>query len=1352
MANRWPPDNRYPRDRSPPPRGPRNSYDNGRGPGSFVPRGRGFGGRGDFARQDREPPRDQRDPSPPSWSQDRNRTWRDRDYDRTPVRRPSPSRSRLPQSDPRDNNDRYVPDRNLGLGRGRRNSREDTFQSPQAAPFRDNGPSTFRGRGTFPRGRGRGDFEFRGRVRPSFGDDRETARARSRSPRDDRWERDSNRDGREFDRRDDRRPNWREEDRPADRNDRDREPDRFRRDPLPTNDSRRVSAPTSRSETPQSGQTGPAYPPPSIRQVQEQGRDDSIQRRASTHTAPTFARDPRVDNIKPDLLASRVEASSRKYGSGASSPMVVPQVPAFGWPGSKVWRAPVEGKPPAPPVAQPKAVSEVKPLSERKVLVETRMQPDPKPQPSQVPAVVPPRATSPAAPSRQAPNAPTAPKADLERQPPPLRMPDSARMPPTAPRAERTAENASRAPRPPPPPPPPPSFVLGRPVESPVSLQISQGNSNQQPLQEISKTSPGVISQLLRSPPTQPKQFGSIPATTQPPLRNDVYQPTAVPPTAPSGSAATSPTTTTPFSPPLGPRLGSSFSAPTGLGVNVPTGPRAERATPQVSNRLPVGLAQIPSMHGPSTRQWNRPSPIMGQTFKTGSMVPAKRDAQGEEKERFSTRRSFDYGVKVEEATTLDGAKLPTRSPANSSVRSPLLTFSSKQSPAVGVGHIPNPPSPFQKEDSLPPPALSQKDTFRPPAVSATVISAALEDLVDDEDAMLLDDVDLEKQDADFQKRKAELEAQKIDLSSRRLRGASPLETLAYLGRMMLDDIPLEALRAEPAAKQQLLTPKAEESDNVEIADVLTATAHSTPSIGSPELASLPFLAQAPLTPLSELDVIQEHFSHHELFRSTVAAAMVKMADEENKHEGTLREEYATFYRPWKKHCDEIYEEKDLEKGRDERDQIAAITQPVPPVIEAPSTPAAIVEGRRGRGGNNTEYDLQKVLQESMLTATIENANREKEALGSKPDFDREAVIPDLLTEEEQISSIFRDTSRLKTPDHALKFFQLAPSKDDFTADEHRTLVLAYQTNPKQFGFIARTLPGRNYKECLNHYYATKWSGEYKPPPGKRKNKGRVNKRGYPVSGRPKANALLSNRTDIYDQEDYANAAVAVTDTGRPRRAAAPYAREKESDESGNQAPPLARRGAKADAAEPGSEKPVRKPKGPPREKSARKVKTIPAPVSRQLSMSPEKTEPEPKPQVLETTPAPALLSVEMDAVNGLAAMQSGQPFPVMVEMHQNIQNDFESPNQQAITLQGLETPEVAKGGLPPKMLGTASSYWSKQEMRDFPRYLNHFGTDWQAIAQEMGTKTHTMVCTPHPARPWPTMPGFWSHGCLCMM
>lgn len=57
------------------------------------------------------------------------------------------------------------------------------------------------------------------------------------------------------------------------------------------------------------------------------------------------------------------------------------------------------------------------------------------------------------------------------------------------------------------------------------------------------------------------------------------------------------------------------------------------------------------------------------------------------------------------------------------------------------------------------------------------------------------------------------------------------------------------------------------------------------------------------------------------------------------------------------------------------------------------------------------------------------------------------------------------------------------------------------------------------------------------------------------------------------------------------------------------------------------------------------------------------------------------------------------------------------------------EPPEPV-GRATPSTANAASSYWSVAEINNFPELLRSFGTDWQAIAEHMTTKTAIMVST----------------------
>ncbi|KAJ5919523.1 hypothetical protein N7454_009358 [Penicillium verhagenii] len=224
MSSRFPPSSGYnSRDRSPhrfgdrrPPAGPRGPDDGsapfGREPpsgpralralgdtprGNHFGRGRGYG-RGEFRDRDRDPRdrdrdrefRDSRDAPP--FRRDLDREWvrRDRDFDPRDNRIGfGRGRSRSPTRDFRDV--REPPGRDFDLVRIRRNSRDSILSASSGGP---DGPPSNSGhpRGGSMRGRGRGDWDGgRGRGRPSFFDDREQFRRRSRSR--DTW-RDRGRD------------------------------------------------------------------------------------------------------------------------------------------------------------------------------------------------------------------------------------------------------------------------------------------------------------------------------------------------------------------------------------------------------------------------------------------------------------------------------------------------------------------------------------------------------------------------------------------------------------------------------------------------------------------------------------------------------------------------------------------------------------------------------------------------------------------------------------------------------------------------------------------------------------------------------------------------------------------------------------------------------------------------------------------------------------------------------------------------------------------------------------------------------------------------------------------------------
>lgn len=340
-----------------------------------------------------------------------------------------------------------------------------------------------------------------------------------------------------------------------------------------------------------------------------------------------------------------------------------------------------------------------------------------------------------------------------------------------------------------------------------------------------------------------------------------------------------------------------------------------------------------------------------------------------------------------------------------------------------------------------------------------------------------------------------------------------------------------------------------------------------------------------------------------------------------------------------------------------------------------------------------------------------------------------------MLTEQESLACLFDDKNRLVRPNTALEALTFVPKRDDFTPEEHDKFVDQYILNPKKWGAIAEMIPGRNYQDCVQHYYLTKRTCLYKEKERAflRIKKGRRGPRG------PQGRAKSSNLIPLYDgNTEMDQASTAVTETGRPKRTAAPvFGATSDVEGSTPAVTPMRRNAAAAKAdinGEPSAEKPKRRGGGALREKGARKGKAV----------------------LLAAAPGPSPQKDERDSIRGksrepkfemeqgpedlegaqlLAGLHNGQisaipvSQPAAIETWMNRQSlpmnttmpGAQKPQQPS--LEPLPQPQQQRSSQPP-----TSSYWSVPEHSDFQKFLGYFGTNWQAIADMMKTKSVTMV------------------------
>ncbi|KAK4501340.1 hypothetical protein PRZ48_007148 [Zasmidium cellare] len=1277
-----------PRNASDAPRGPRSQFDGPptRGP---PPGGLGSGGA----------PRTLRDAPPLGTTERRPPSFRERDYPDRRERSPPPRERSPPRKfpEPRD-----FPPRDLDVRSARRASRDGP---PSAGSnYSDNPPlSSFQRGGFGGRGRGRGDFFDRGSTRGGRRpiDDRGDLFRRERSP-PPRFGRDLSRDSRDAERRDERRFERREDERRPEwldrERERERELDRSRRDPPVSRLESRISTesvPTS--ATHQSAQPLPINPE-RLAILESEGADTSIRRPSSASiTAPKRETPAQT----PAYLNGRADATANRYGSrGSSPPTQAPPVPAFSF---SV----------APSAAAHQAGPSRKASNEGRSLSVT----------DERPAVEEPK---PALDDKAAPpvNAPTAPKAA-----PSAPKAHHASPPPTAPRGPRALEIESTIP-------------ASNRLQGVRSLENLAGRNNQavsqsttvppsplatrQSLPHLTSPHPPAIPRHADlSAPTGPKAVRTSsahanvsprPAFASPRSDAGVFQhPGGIqrgqtpPPSAPSGPRNRS------FS--VSPKVQASAIPPTApKAARAPYPPRGGERTMPPQGRRPERHAAMPSFPPQSAqynRQWVRPgAPGYGEKF--GSAVPAKRDSNGEEKDKQqsgppessaeSNLGPSDVRPKLEDH---DGVASSSLNEDRMDIDEPIRRKSNHNE---SQGH-------------------SARQSFFGKTVEKSedeIASSSEDDLSEDEDETLLE--------AKHARKERQLKEQMVDLGERQYRATSPLESIARLARLTTKDLERIAAQREddmevdddatdaplpvPAVVHtsesddgpDIPTPQGDEAagtsarDRKDEVEVIPRIRRPTP-----EAISLPYLFKGEeVPPLHENDAVQDNLRSLEEPGDEIMDVLQDEIEAEVETAANIELDFAELYRAWREECEGL--DKVKEDTEKERQQSAEPGPEFDSLLTAAINP--IMEGRRLHK-YSSEYALEQVLKQSEETARIEQERQDREAKKVQADMEKEARLPDQLSPEEAVRYTFVNTNRLREPETLTRVFHYLPPADTFTDKEQDIFIAAYKETPKKWGEIASLLPGRTYKDCIQHYYAFKWDNRFRDNRGK-KHKGGRRGRGGKASRPSRGSALMA---DLRGGEELVT--TSDTTTGRPKRAAAPTTfgeREVESKSSLANPSPAKKLGpGSKDGNGENGEKPAKKARRGGEAKPGRKGKTQLAALAAAPSISPGKQFLTPNMHTKEDIAR----AQSLEDANLLANFQAGpppisDPAAAMMFEQERFTHMAEGPDRPKPTVSAPKT--------------GASSYWSVPEQTDFFKYIEHFGTDFGAIATHMGTKTQTMI------------------------
>ena len=751
--------------------------------------------------------------------------------------------------------------------------------------------------------------------------------------------------------------------------------------------------------------------------------------------------------------------------------------------------------------------------------------------------------------------------------------------------------------------------------------------------------------------------------------------------------------------------------------------------------------SRAPVNGGPKSMQWVRPGLIPGR-----GTIPSKREFPIEDRERglgpASKAPRLEHTITATPYQRFQQAK-------SVSPTFPRVSSSDMERPreraasAERTAPAPKPAAIDTRRYSDVVMTEASPRMIKPPMSAASSAAEALQDSDDDLD---LDEDDFAESEAKYNREVARLEAKKIDLSAAHLRIVNILREITLLSCLTIDHLPVGTLEprlpgdislpsikeapgpphSPPLAKSttaDLPTPTAEDQEDIEMEDkderpAAPATMAlrirrelSADQETMPDLSSLPYLGSGPPTPLS--DIGQDRPSLPDSVMLAMRNKLRNPVDPQLSTEETLQQ-YAVAYKQWRLHIrpmDDEREGDDPERQPSVEPNLKATTPDVQSAAMTGLLDSSLsATGRRGHSSRwASELDLEAVIKESLKTAEEEkHGKKEKEPRKAMADPEREASLPLELTDSEAERRRFIDTNFQREPGQGIFVFHYEPPEDNFTEEEHRTMVWNYKDQyAKKWGKLAEVLykevgTERTYKDCINHYYATKWGREYKGKP--KRGRGGPRKRG---GGGARRGAIAN--MDRPDNTGEDGLPLPVTETGRPRRSAAPTFGGTDPDVDSSGATPTPGRARRQTDADGTQEKVGRRGKVA-KEKPGRKPKN--QPLAAALNGSPIKVDRKEKG-----------LGVKMeDEMGKRAFVEATMP------VHAGFLEEQMLSSSNPQLLSELPTSMIER----PKAQASArpgpSSYWSVSELQDFDKNVAHFGTDWLAIANHMGTKTHTMI------------------------
>ncbi|EPS43935.1 hypothetical protein H072_2193 [Dactylellina haptotyla CBS 200.50] len=604
-----------------------------------------------------------------------------------------------------------------------------------------------------------------------------------------------------------------------------------------------------------------------------------------------------------------------------------------------------------------------------------------------------------------------------------------------------------------------------------------------------------------------------------------------------------------------------------------------------------------------------------------------------------------------------------------------------------------------------------------------------------------------------------------------------------------LDSSPEPEQPSTPKASVDI-APTVKEDEDMMVTDVKEEPGARTKE--SFDTTSLPYFCAGPQREPMEYEFWKVNVSQHTKVENLIAQHIMEQKTMVDRKILKLKQEYRDTFPSWKHDCEKLDTEEKRKKKSDSEPADAVPAEVIPPPATLEVSGTASLGRRSGRGVSSdfvtSEYEIERI----MKLSEKEEAEKAEAEAKEKYDDSREAIVPDMILDPEEKARLqYVDTNCIITNKADVKsIFKFQRPADNWTDEEQKLFKERFAQFPKQWGKIALGIDGRDYKACILHYYQTKQASPYKdlvrPAKATRRRK---NGRGVALTAarttRARASALdeMARRNTPLEDEDVDSEDAPPT---RPRRAAAPVFGD--TGDNDNATPvPSGKRGAGAkpsivveDASTPTpAEKTTGKRQRGPKADKEKKEKSASRGRTPNATPASEKTEKATKnkgellqtPQELSALGALANLSVAASStLPGPAARTFGQdliqPAPLLkqepgtkmeeeigrlqpqpfvaqpyLDPHTRMNLPTQPPPQAEIVPsrplapgrrpgpaggRGRKAPLVDEDGV--VIAPVTSSYWSVPETQDFPQLLACFGTNFEAIAEHLGTKTTTMV------------------------